>query len=85
MRYSLQRAIEAVAVETVSISTWSISLWKEQILPLPNYEYQRKLADYLDEKCTKIDAIIEKQQEILCWPFFFSFYRNYLIQRRLGR
>lgn len=65
LRYSLQRAIEAVAVETVSISTWSVSLWKEQILPLPNYESQRKLADYLDEKCAKIDAIIEKQQEII--------------------
>ena len=65
LRYSLQRAIGAVAVETVSISTWSVSLWKEQILPLPNYESQRKIADYLDEKCSKIDAIIEKQQEII--------------------
>lgn len=31
----------------------------------PSYEEQCRIVDYLDEKCAKIDAIIEKQQEII--------------------
>ena len=31
----------------------------------PSYEEQYRIADYLDKKCAKIDAIIEKQQEII--------------------
>ena len=36
-------------------------------LPIPNISAveQVRIADYLDKKCTKIDAIIEKQQEII--------------------
>ena len=36
-------------------------------LPIPNISEseQVRIADYLDEKCAKIDAIIEKQQEII--------------------
>lgn len=35
---------------------------KEFYLPFPNILIQEKLAKYLDEKCAKIDKIIEKQQ-----------------------
>lgn len=31
----------------------------------PNVEEQHRIADYLDKKCANIDAIIEKQQEII--------------------
>ena len=31
----------------------------------PSVEEQHRIADYLDKKCAKIDAIIEKQQEII--------------------
>ena len=65
IRYCLQRSIEAVVVETVSIATWSISLWKEQNIPLPSYENQKRIAEYLDSKCSKIDAIIARQEEII--------------------
>ena len=34
-------------------------------VPAINYEEQRKIADYLDDKCTKIDAIIAKQEKII--------------------
>lgn len=36
-------------------------------LPIPNISAveQARIADYLDKKCSKIDAIIEKQQEII--------------------
>lgn len=32
---------------------------------LPTYEEQKKCADYLDSKCSKIDAIIAKQEAII--------------------
>lgn len=35
------------------------------MLPIPPFEEQRKIADYLDDKCTKIDAIIAKQEKII--------------------
>ena len=31
----------------------------------PSLEEQQQIADYLDEKCSKIDAIIEKQQAVI--------------------
>ena len=36
-------------------------------LPVPaiNHETQKRIADYLDEKCSKIDKIIEKQEQII--------------------
>ena len=33
--------------------------------PLPGISEQRRIADYLDAKCSQIDAIIEKQQTII--------------------
>jgi len=38
---------------------------KNIYIPSPTIDEQKRIADYLDEKCTKIDAIIEKQQEII--------------------
>lgn len=34
-------------------------------IPLPPFEEQQNIADYLDKKCTKLDDIIAKQQEII--------------------
>lgn len=45
------------------------SLSQEKIndfsFPLPSIKEQYRIADYLDEKCAKIDAIIEKQQAVI--------------------
>lgn len=38
---------------------------KEFYLPFPNILIQEKIAKYLDEKCAKIDKIIEKQQAMI--------------------
>lgn len=35
------------------------------MIPIPPSEEQHKIADYLDKKCSKIDAIIEKQQTVI--------------------
>lgn len=68
IRYTLQQSISSVVVDTVSIATWSASLWNEQYIPLPPPETQKRIADFLDEKCAKIDGLkndIQKQIETL--------------------
>ena len=37
------------------------------MLPVPNIRFpeQRRIADYLDRKCSQIDAIIARQQEVI--------------------
>lgn len=37
----------------------------EIYVPVPPLETQHRIADYLDKKCAKIDAIIEKQQAVI--------------------
>lgn len=35
------------------------------LFPIPTIAEQKQIADYLDEKCSKIDAIIARQEEII--------------------
>lgn len=46
---------------------WSTkwSNMKRIYIPSPSIEEQRKIADYLDDKCAKIDSIVEKQQAVV--------------------
>jgi len=46
---------------------WSTkwSNMKRIYIPSPTLDEQKCIADYLDEKCSKIDAIIEKQQTVI--------------------
>lgn len=46
---------------------WSTkwSNMKNIYIPSPSLETQHRIADYLDKKCAKIDAIIEKQQAVI--------------------
>lgn len=43
----------------------SANTFANTFLPRPSCFVQENIADYLDKKCAKIDAIIEKQQEII--------------------
>lgn len=38
---------------------------KNIYIPMPNIEEQKKMAEYLDSKCSQIDVIIEKQMAII--------------------
>lgn len=58
VRYCLQQSIANEVVDTVSIATWSVPIWNRQCLPHPSLAEQTAIADYLDEKCAAIDAII---------------------------
>ena len=46
---------------------WSTkwSNMKRIYIPSPTLDEQKRIADYLDKKCFKIDAIIEKQQTVI--------------------
>lgn len=43
----------------------SASSFENTILPSTSVEEQKRIANYLDSKCSQIDAIIEKQQTII--------------------
>lgn len=60
VRYGLQQSISSVVINQVSIATWSASLWNEQVLPFPPLSAQQKIADFLDYKCSEIDAVLNK-------------------------
>ena len=34
-------------------------------VPVPSYEEQKEIADYLDEKCAEMDALIAKKTALL--------------------
>ena len=36
-----------------------------QVLPMPSLDEQRRIADYLDEKCAQIDVAIAAKQAIV--------------------
>lgn len=60
VRYGLQQSISSVVINQVSIATWSASLWNEQVLPSPPLSDQQIIADFLDYKCSEIDAVLNK-------------------------
>lgn len=41
------------------------SIIKQLVLPLPSIQEQSKIIGYLDHKCSQIDAIIARQQEVI--------------------
>lgn len=41
------------------------TILKSVVIAVPPIEEQRKIVNYLDEKCSKIDAIIARQEEII--------------------
>lgn len=65
VKYSLQQSISSVIVNQVSIATWSASLWNEQTIPWPPLPEQQEIADYLDNKCSEIDTLIAKKEQII--------------------
>lgn len=58
IRYCLQQSIMSEVAEGVSLPTWSVPIWNRQIIPFISLEDQQAIADYLDDRCSKIDEII---------------------------
>ena len=62
VRYCLQQSISYEIVDTVSITTWSASIWNRQSLPLPTYEEQVAIANFLDDRLQSTDILINNVQ-----------------------
>ena len=58
IRYCLQQSIIFDVAEGVSLPTWSVQIWNRQIVPFISLKEQQAIADYLDDRCSKIDEII---------------------------
>jgi len=58
IRYCLQQSILCDVAEGVSLPTWSVPIWNRQIVPFISLKEQQAIADYLDDRCSKIDEII---------------------------
>lgn len=57
-----QKSRNKIKLKVVHISAAEI---KNIIVPLPPLDEQKEIADYLDEKCSEIDTLIEKKQQFL--------------------
>ena len=71
-RYYKYLLISSGFIKTVDISTYgtkmpraNIEFIKNVYIPFVTQEEQKEIADYLDMKCTEIDALIEKKQQSL--------------------
>ena len=53
---------QSVGISYPAINSTTISTIK---LPIAPYKEQQRIADYLDRKCSQIDAIIARQQEVI--------------------
>ena len=52
----------------IRLGQWDLSDENFKNIPFPvpqNYDEQQRIADYLDSKCSKIDSIISKQEQII--------------------
>ncbi|WP_066503159.1 restriction endonuclease subunit S [Abyssisolibacter fermentans] len=59
-----QRYLRTIATGILEIrEAVNMTLFGQQELPNPEYEEQEAIADYLDDKCSKIDKIIQKSKQ----------------------
>lgn len=63
IRYSLLSAIDSLVALGDTIPSYNMEIWENITLPI--MQQQHRIADYLDRKCSQIDAIIARQQEVI--------------------
>lgn len=63
IRYSLLSAIDSLVALGDTIPSYNMEIWENITLPI--MQQQHRIADYLDHKCSQIDAIIARQQEVI--------------------
>jgi len=51
--------------DDTAIPQITVNQVQNNTIPIPSLENQRRIADYLDDKCGKIDLYIEKQQQVI--------------------
>lgn len=67
--FSLGRGIYAIERGDDRVNTCRLKISRDDLknlkLPLPSLSEQEEIINYLDEKCSEIDALIEKKQKFL--------------------
>lgn len=63
IRYALLAAVDSLVALGDTIPSYNMEIWKNISLPIMGR--QRHIADYLDRKCSQIDAVIVRQQEMI--------------------
>lgn len=48
-----------------TVDSVRLPMLKDFYVAFPDLKYQYRIVDYLDKKCSKVDTVIEKQQEII--------------------
>ena len=64
-RMTFVRSVARRCLEQLAKSAYRRTLSRTGCLPLPPLETQRRIAQFLDEKTTRIDALIEKKRALL--------------------
>ena len=64
-RYALEAASASMHGYGVSIDTFNFGMWKSLRLPLPPSDEQRAIVDFLDRETAKVDALIDKQEQLI--------------------
>lgn len=65
VRYALQCGVDSTQVYGDIIPSYNMQVWNNIYLPNMPLVNQSRIADFLDDKCGKIDCYIEKQQKII--------------------
>lgn len=63
--YAVLCGAEALTVNGDTIPSYNMEVWKNIFILNYSVADQRRIADYLDSKCSKIDEIIAKQEQII--------------------
>ena len=63
VRYGLESGVLAEQAYGNTIPSWNMQLWNSIKIPMPSLEEQYAVANYLDDRCGKIDEIIKEAEE----------------------
>lgn len=59
IRYALLCSVDNMKVNGDTIPSWNMKIWNNIMIPLISKNQQKKIANYLDKQCSKIDEIIK--------------------------
>lgn len=63
IRYTLLAAVDSLVALGDTIPSYNMEIWSNIALPIT--EQQHRIANYLDRKCSQLDAVIARQQEVI--------------------
>lgn len=65
IRYALMVGVDKLTVNGDTIPSWNMNVWNNIDIPLHSLEKQKKIADFLNDKCIQIDKAIEYNKKLI--------------------